>query len=750
MSVGPPSQEFGEQPFAPRHGDSSAQRQSWAPFTLSSEQRDVARSNFQKLLSSLDAEFDSFCKRDEQLTNENHQLRRLLGRYFPSGVSFPDPEPELQQSSRSRTNKASDQEVVPDSPTESTHYTQGHGRRASSTSALSSVPTVQPTLSSGIVVLSVWTEDWIAGRCTGDMIVSESRFQRFVVTPTCKMSVGWDLVATLCMVYEMIELPMHAFALGEVLFLRVMHIVVSVLWTLDLLFSFVRGYEKDGVVMLRPKRVALHYLKTWFLLDAVIVATDWAFYLISRGAVSSFLRVLRLIRVARIMKLASRLFCTQWAVGGVVGTESKLAALSILGLLVSLAYILHVVSCGWYAIGSMSVFERSWKDNAFTDDQRLGYRYTTAYHWSMTQFTPASMEISPVNTHERIYTIVMIFLGLLVFSTLISTITNISNNLRQENLQRKAGEALMQRYIAENRLSLGLANCILGHLRRAHRGKRKRLREEQIPAMQLLPENVRTRIRSEVYASRLMLHPVFRRIKDIDFSMHVLLCSRAMAEKDHVQGDPIFCLFDQGIALRLITRGYAEYESSLEGGLVHVSAGQWITEAVLWLDWDHAGHLTATSWVELVEVNASSVHNIVVEDCNLKATLQKYAKVFASRAMKELRSGYRISDTWPNSSVQEEFARRAFRERDVDKFREDKLTLLRMMEHSDGEGMQRLIFKEWAKLSKRDDALTDGGLEEDCFGRAFDNSSFQGICSVRALRARLGHGHKVPELMLTF
>merc|ERR1719191_2017613 len=94
-------------------------------------------------------------------------------------------------------------------------------------------------------------------------------------------------------------------------------------------------------------------------------------------------------------------------------------------MIVSLA---HLLGCGFWGISKFGRnFQDSWDlepgwASAFNGSS-VSYRYTTALHWSLTQFTPASMDLHPTNTLERAYSVVVIMLALVVFSSFVSSIT---------------------------------------------------------------------------------------------------------------------------------------------------------------------------------------------------------------------------------------------------------------------------------------------------------------------------------------
>lgn len=111
----------------------------------------------------------------------------------------------------------------------------------------------------------------------------------------------------------------------------------------------------------------------------------------------------------------------------------------------------------------MKAFEQDSQTHGF------GYRYMTSFHWSVTQFTPASMEVVPRNALERTFNIVMIFLGLLMFSSFISNMTNGMTYLTKRNYEkRQQRDALVSYMNAKG----GSWVCRMGLLRRFFSGGR--------------------------------------------------------------------------------------------------------------------------------------------------------------------------------------------------------------------------------------------------------------------------------------
>merc|ERR1712242_450236 len=97
-----------------------------------------------------------------------------------------------------------------------------------------------------------------------------------------------------------------------------------------------------------------------------------------------------------------------------VFVQSKEAhvVLTVSGMLSVILWSNHVIGCLWYIMGIYAGSDTglTWLSDggaAYTEAGKL-YEYTTALHWAITQMTPASMEVTPKSSSERIFTIVCI------------------------------------------------------------------------------------------------------------------------------------------------------------------------------------------------------------------------------------------------------------------------------------------------------------------------------------------------------
>eukprot|EP00438_Fugacium_kawagutii_P029795 Skav227168 [mRNA] locus=scaffold502:403772:411279:- [translate_table: standard] len=106
------------------------------------------------------------------------------------------------------------------------------------------------------------------------------------------------------------------------------------------------------------------------------------------------LRLLRLLRLTRlqnkIMVLANRFL-----------TTNAFLVLKVGAGLFMMIITNHIIACCWFGVGSAFDEEKNWIIASGLDKEDFGESYTASLHWSLTQFTPATQNITPDNTIER-------------------------------------------------------------------------------------------------------------------------------------------------------------------------------------------------------------------------------------------------------------------------------------------------------------------------------------------------------------
>ena len=217
-------------------------------------------------------------------------------------------------------------------------------------------------------------------------------------------------------------------------------LVVSVIWMLDILVSFLTGFCTEGLVEMRLVVLARRYWRTWFSLDLAVLLARWTgswspFFSASQALLHVF-RARGVVRLIRVVRVYPATFDLESAHPIKTRADPVLHVL----MMVLTVVINHCVACGWILIGF--VLERSYEQNCVDEARDKGdlYLYLTSLHWSLTQFTPAAMDVHATKTGERIYSICVITFAFMTFSSFVSSIPALLQNLQRMRLERDVQE----------------------------------------------------------------------------------------------------------------------------------------------------------------------------------------------------------------------------------------------------------------------------------------------------------------------
>eukprot|EP00927_Polykrikos_kofoidii_P036611 TRINITY_DN30914_c0_g1_i1.p1 TRINITY_DN30914_c0_g1~~TRINITY_DN30914_c0_g1_i1.p1 ORF type:complete len:873 (-),score=123.14 TRINITY_DN30914_c0_g1_i1:75-2693(-) len=506
---------------------------------------------------------------------------------------------------------------------------------------------------------------------SGGFVRDRSLLQMFILQPDNAFCILWDLLTTLVVFHDAVVLPLDlGFSPAWPSFMILAFSVISVIWMLDILLSFIRGTldEQQGVVEMRPGMLARRYIKTWFFFDVSIVACD-VFADVLEGSklmrlvrLQRLLRLLRLIRLLRIVKIGGRLITNDLNDGS--RSEKSGAALSIIKLLVILIVVNHFITCGWHGVGTVDMDEpRSrWVDVAFNKGEHdFAYRYLTSYHWSITQFTPASCEVQPTNYAERIYAVCVILCGLLMFSSFVSSMTQAMMQLKQLSSAERQQNQAVRRYISENHVSVELSSRVIAAVRAGKVQKpKKRLHEVDVSAFKNLPEALQVRLHEEVFTERVKVHAVFQHLKDCAVPVYRNVCHRAISEHSLAHAEELFHSGVFANYMYFVSHGSVLYFLGYDAeAMTSLKPGDWFSEACLWTRWEHRGRLSGEDVnSDLLKVEATQFHKIA-SSVAVARDLQKYANMFLVEAIKECGSFAELTDVWCTARKAQEMVRRA-------------------------------------------------------------------------------------------
>ncbi|CAE8720283.1 unnamed protein product [Polarella glacialis] len=486
------------------------------------------------------------------------------------------------------------------------------------------------------------------------------------MNPGSNKRVAFEVFGILLIFYDLVWWPAQVFGYTSVPLTRAILLLSSTFWTCDLLVSFFVGFtiQDQGLIEMRVSKIARHYAMTWLPIDLLLVLLDWTLnllMLLSDDGVADFgggaflekvqyLRLLRLLRLCKATNIISVL-------SDRIQSETMRILVRVLKLLVFIMLINHLIACSWYAVGINDLErEDTWVKANDLKGKGTVYAYTTALHWSITQFTPASMEVVPMNELERSFTIVVIVSAMVIFSSFISTITNAMTQLRNLNSERNADLVKLRCFFSDHKVSASLVARISSCIHQSNKLTDSRVHSEDVSILELLPVSLKCDLAEEVFAPTLCAHPFILTWGEYypRESKRLFLAARSSSLGAKHE------LFNTGQvaeSMYFLSSGAMVYRRDDERH-ARVSPGQWLAEPALWITWKHVGHASSTGKnCELVSLDCETAIWILSQDASTISGARRYAKTFAAYFDKQ---SDRLSDVWADIEVLEAMVSEAF------------------------------------------------------------------------------------------
>lgn len=506
---------------------------------------------------------------------------------------------------------------------------------------------------------------------SGQMVLEKGLLQKAVMRPSSMRCLLWDTICTITIVHDALMIPvLSAFPVDRAGIPETLELISSGVWLVDLFVSFFRGYldVRTGFVEMRFRRIARNYVTHWFMADLSMIVLDAAsLFFMEDDTVDALtlLRLLRNLRLLRLLKMSDRftilreLFFTlefemEWTSVYFATFAGVLQHLGVIALLC------HFVGCAWYALGGITSAEITWvkahaafRGEEFSNSAGWFYFYMTSVQWALTQFTPAAMDVSAVNTPERIFSVVVCLAGLIAFSFFLGTINQSFSKLRSLTAQETRQNQLVRRYVGDKRVSADLSREVLACIRQRGLGKATgKVVFSDIKVLQSLPANLLCRLQEEVGFPVLEQHGVFKYLTYLSLADVARMCHKALRESSIIYGEDLFQSGMPGTAMYLIQSGRMHYSWDQAPQVYEsVLPEQRACEASLWISWEHRGRMTcADQSAHFFQVDASALHKIMGRS-EQRDLLAMYAKTFVKTLLEQYGTIDEASDLYGDDEV---------------------------------------------------------------------------------------------------
>lgn len=285
----------------------------------------------------------------------------------------------------------------------------------------------------------------------------------FPLNPHSTGRLIWDIFGLLLVLYDIVMIPLVQMVLQHVnQFIFIMYLVANSFWTSDIVLTFLTSANQDGELTTNLCEIAQKYVKSWFLMDVLMVLPEWVcLALDSSRSGFALMRILKSFRAIRLLRMVKMESILQRQLAR-VNSEGLLHAVHLVQLIFAFLVLNHFTACSWYFIGHVT--GSGWfEEHNITESKDIRDTYLIALHWSITQFH-GSMDVMPGNSSERIFAVIVLILGMMTFSVFVSLLTNIIFQMRQAHMQKNEQQSRLRSYFSRHIVSTQVMLSVKTHL----------------------------------------------------------------------------------------------------------------------------------------------------------------------------------------------------------------------------------------------------------------------------------------------
>lgn len=522
-------------------------------------------------------------------------------------------------------------------------------------------------------ILQMKNESVVSAR-VGDHIKDTSWIGCIGVLPNGGPRLVWSLCGCLLILYDTATIPLLVFDITETPVFQMLFYSALVFWILDVFLNFITGYHCHGRVEMRLTMIARRYLSSWFLPDMSIISVDLALLILEGddgssglfrlGRFGRFLRLFRAVRLLRIKKLADVL---SDLLDDLLRSEASVLLVTLTRYVITLFFLNHYIACAWYGVslmhgsGEHDLDTTTWVNAQGLALEPIPYKYVMSLHWSLTQFSPATNNIVPTNYSERTFAVIIVLFALVAFSSFLSSITGLVTQLKALNNDSRRDEARLRDFLSTRRVKLNLRNRMWRFFRTYNRRTKHFSVESSVGFLKVIPESMLIELHREVYFKTLLSTPVFSAMLHVEVALFEKVCHIAMSESVWVPNQDIFVSGKAASRAFAVTSGTLVYTTVCDDFMAHdVTAGDWVSEVMIWVRWIHCGQLHATSSCSIVELFSAEFQNLVVTwGGPLCSSLKRFAVLFLGHLDMLLSNCIPVTDMSVGNDVMDSLARRA-------------------------------------------------------------------------------------------
>lgn len=226
------------------------------------------------------------------------------------------------------------------------------------------------------------------------------------------------------------------------------------------------------------------------------------------------------------------------------------------------------------------------------------------------------MEVFPGTISERAFAVAVQFLGLLIVSYFISSITHFMTEIRRIRATVMQRRSQLIRYLCDRNISADLSVRVKQFADKVVRTENTK--EEEVELLRFLPEDMRKDLDLEIKGPALGVHPLLSNLVCESKNLAMRFLEIIIPVSMHY-GEVLFRRCEESVRLLVVMEGRLVYDkdpkkqeaSGHHTSFTHknllfrpvcVEAVEWLCEISWWTSWTHMGEITARSHCEVMSI----------------------------------------------------------------------------------------------------------------------------------------------------
>ena len=339
----------------------------------------------------------------------------------------------------------------------------------------------------------------------------------FILLPENKGLKFWEVFIGLLLVYVALVVPVRVcFDVEPDPLVETADLVVDALFIIDVILNSITAYVgPDGLLVVSFGMILKHYARGWMFIDLLASIPLYSIVEGFSGSETQANRLSRLARLPRIFRLAKLLrllkllrvlrvirYMKKWE--QTLGINVGVSRMMKIALVVCM--VTHLIACLWYYL---TLFERdSWSVAYGVLDADLYTKYLAAIYWAFSTLTTVGFgDVSANSNIERIFSVVVMVMGVSWYAFIISSISSIVHLFDRRNAKIQRNTSLVLQFMRETKVPWDLRRRILFYVQYAFdEGKSE---SDLDNVLRLLSNKLQTEVILHLYRKTVVMIPFF-------------------------------------------------------------------------------------------------------------------------------------------------------------------------------------------------------------------------------------------------